>query len=71
MDSVIKQIVSRVANIRREKNCSAASVAALLEMEPTVYLDLEAGRRTITLEHLITISRALAVPLASFFDGVG
>jgi transcriptional regulator with XRE-family HTH domain len=70
MNNVNQQVALQIAKIRREKNVPASSVAELIGIEPTAYLDLEAGRRSITVDHLVAISRALAVPLAQFLEGI-
>jgi transcriptional regulator with XRE-family HTH domain len=70
MNSVNRQVALQIARIRKEKNVSASSVAELIGLEPTGYLDLESGRRSITVEHLVVIGRALEVPPVQFLEGV-
>lgn len=60
----------RIRRLRIERGLSQYRFADMISMDRTYLLNVEKGRRNVSIDNLIKISLGLGVPLSYMFEGV-
>ena len=65
-----KDFGERVRNLRKQSGLSQEKFALLIDMDRTYFASVESGKRNISLENILKISRGLDISLEGLFRGL-
>ena len=65
-----KDFVERVRNLRKQSGLSQEKFALLIDMDRTYFASVESGKRNISLENILKISKGLDISLEELFRGL-
>ncbi len=65
-----KDFGERVRNLRKQSGLSQEKFALLIDMDRTYFASVESGKRNISLENILKISRGLDISLEELFRGL-
>ena len=65
-----KDFGERVRNLRKQSGLSQEKFALLIDMDRTYCASVESGKRNISLENILKISRGLDISLEELFRGL-
>ena len=60
----------RVRNLRKQSGLSQEKFALLIDMDRTYFASVESGKRNISLENILKISKGLDISLEELFRGL-
>lgn len=61
---------NRVKSLRKERGLSQEKFALLIDMDRTYFASVESGKRNISLENILKISKGLNISLEELFRGI-
>lgn len=61
---------NRVQLLRKEQGLSQEKFALIIDMDRTYFASVESGKRNISLENILKISRGLNISLEELFRGL-
>ncbi len=65
-----KDFGERVRNLRKQSGLSQEKFALLIDMDRTYFASVESGKRNISLENILKISKGLDISLEELFRGL-
>lgn len=65
-----KKFGGRVQSLRKERGLSQEKFALIIDMDRSYFASVESGKRNISLENILKISRGLNVSLEELFRGL-
>ena len=65
-----KDFGERVRNLRKQSGLSQEKFALLIDMDRTYFASVESGKRNISLENILKISKGLDISLEEQFRGL-
>lgn len=67
----IRQMANWIRDVRKERTITLEKLAELTGLSPSFISRMEAGKRGVSLEHAVTIARALSVDVGRITDEYG